>query len=84
MPKVTRRSERSEAKLAGHKCVHTIIPWPGNLSHEPLALPSGAKEFERAREQAYESGLRLHYALDDAKASCLSWCEFKNDAQVIR
>ncbi len=56
--------------------------WPRNLSHQPVALPSGAEEFERAREQAYQSGLRRHHALDDAKTAYLSWVAVKEKLWV--
>ena len=55
------------------KICYATGPWPRNLSHQPLALPSGVEAFEMARELCYESGLRRHHALDDARAARLSW-----------
>jgi len=60
------------------KICYATGPWPRNLSHQPLALPSGVEEFDRAREQTYETGSR-HHALDDAKAARSSWLAIKND-----
>lgn len=54
--------------------------WPRNLSHQPLALPSGVPAFEEARERYHTSGTRRHYAFDDAKASHLSWSIFSGCA----
>jgi len=60
------------------KICYAANSWPRNLSHQPLALPSGVETFEKARERCYKSGLRRHHALDDAKAAHLSWFDVKS------
>jgi hypothetical protein len=51
--------------------------WPENLAHEPVLLTmnylNDFDAFEAAIRVAYESGLRRHHALDDAKANRLGW-----------
>jgi len=46
--------------------------WPTNLAAKPLILGQNP-ELELAIEAAFSSGLRRHYALDDAKANRLGW-----------
>jgi hypothetical protein len=53
------------------------IGWPSNLSHQPKKFDfdaSQAQRFNQAIESSYSHhGLRLHHALDDAKANCMGW-----------
>ena len=59
------------------KICYAANSWPTNLSHQPLALPSGVEAFEKERERCYASGMRRHHALDDAKVSYRGWCTLK-------
>ncbi|MHB8425799.1 MAG: hypothetical protein ACYDB9_11745 [Gammaproteobacteria bacterium] len=65
------------------KICYATGSWPRNLSHQPLALPSGIETFEKARERCYESGLRRHHALDDATVARSSWIAVRNGVQAI-
>ncbi len=51
--------------------------WPVNVGRQPmlLELPMGIQI--EVVEEAFESGLRRHHALDDAKANRLGWLELQ-------
>lgn len=51
---------------------YEIERWPNNLVRRPEILMQESS-FNLAVEQAYNTGLRRHHSLDDAKANRLAW-----------
>jgi hypothetical protein len=51
--------------------------WPANLDRRPLLLKFPMKIQIEIVEKAFDSGLRRHHALDDAKANRLGWLAFR-------
>lgn len=60
-----------------HEIFHEDVSWPANLDRKPMVL-SQTSEFNIAIERQFESGLRRHHALDDARANRLSWRELND------
>lgn len=60
-----------------HEIFHEDGSWPANLDGKPMVLQLTSK-FNLAVERQFQSGLRRHHALDDAKANRLGWADRPN------